>query len=163
MKYMGLLLMGLLVAQVSWANPTWVKQPDFRRLEFDETVFYKNKHCYEIDMAYFNDCQIAIKLTPQLLIDKQGNITAVHNVNTGDRGLDRQIITALKKGKLTPFVGGNGVAVSGRATLPLNLMFEGMTKKPMNAQNAEMMRQICANDDDCDDEQLKEALKTKGF
>lgn len=159
---MGLLLVGLFMANVSWANPTWVKQPDFQRLEFDETVFYKNKHCYDIDMVYFNDCKIAMKLTPQLLIDKQGNITAVHNVNTGDRGLDRQIITALKKAKLAPFV-VDGVLVSGRATLPLNLMFEDMTKKPINAQNAEMMRQICVSDDDCDDEQLKEALKVKGF
>lgn len=95
MKHMGLLLVGLLMANVSWANPTWVQKPNFGELSVD--TLYENKHCYDIDMAYFNDCKIAMKLTPQLLIDKQGNITAVHNVNTGDRGLDRQIITALKK------------------------------------------------------------------
>ncbi|STZ09643.1 Uncharacterised protein [Moraxella caprae] len=158
MKYTGLLLVGLLMANASWASPTWVQKPNFGELSVD--TLYENKHCYDIDMAYFNDCEAGVTLTPQLFIDKQGNITAVHNVNTGDRGLDRQIITALKKGRLAPFVVG-GVPVSGRATL--GLAFEGMTKKPMNAQNAEMMRQICANDDDCDDEQLKEALKTKGF
>lgn len=160
MKHMGLLLVGLLVAQVSWANPTWVKQPKFEGLS--EELLRESKRCYDIDMAYFNDCEAVVSLTPQLLIDKRGNITAVHNINTGNRELDRQIIIALRRAKLTPFV-VDGVPVSGRAILPLNLGFEGMTKKPMNAKNAEMMRQICVSDDDCDDEQLKEVLKAKGF
>lgn len=160
MKHMGLLLVGLLMANVSWASPTWVQKPNFGELSVE--TLYENKQCYDIDMAYFNDCEVGVTLTPQLFIDKQGNITAVHNVNTGDRSLDRQIIIALRRAKSVPFMVG-GVPVSGRATLPLSLAFGDMEKKPINAQNAQIMRQICVSDDDCDDEQLKEALKAKGF
>lgn len=160
MKHMGLLLVGLFMANASWASPTWVQKPKFGKISAE--ILYANKHCYDIDMAYFNDCKTTMTLTPQLFIDKQGNITAVHNVNTGNKIFDRQIIATLRRAKLTPFV-VDGVPVSGRAILPLKLRFADMEKKPMNVQNAEMMRQICVSDDNCDDEQLKEALKAKGF
>lgn len=153
MKTYLLLMMSVLLAQLTWANNAyWQKLPNWDGISND---FH---YCYDIDMAYFNNCQdITIETTVQLSIDKKGNITHVSNPATGSQQLDRQIIIALKNSKFNPFI-INGEAMAGRAILPLVLDSQPkkITPSPNDIAN---MRTRCMADTACDMDELEHALQ----
>lgn len=58
-----------------------------------------------------------------LTIDANGKITSVSGVNTGDKGLDRQISQALRRARLHPFKSSSGHPMSGTATFSTTVQF----------------------------------------
>ncbi|MDO5050463.1 MAG: hypothetical protein Q4D68_01870 [Moraxella equi] len=58
-----------------------------------------------------------------LTIDANGRITSVSGVNTGDKGLDRQISQALRRARLHPFKSSSGQPMSGTATFSTTVQF----------------------------------------
>ncbi|UYZ67507.1 energy transducer TonB [Moraxella bovis] len=58
-----------------------------------------------------------------LTIDANGKITSVSGVNTGDKGLDRQISQALRRARLHPFKSSSGQPMSGTATFSTTVQF----------------------------------------
>lgn len=153
MKVCLLLMMSVLLVQLTWANNSyWQKPPNWNRLDGYSGA------CYDIDMAYFNNCQdIDINTTVQLSVDKKGNITHVSNPTTGSRQLDRQIIIALKNSKFKPFI-INGEAMAGTAKLPLVLEVSAQKITPSHTDIANM-RTRCMADTACDMDELEHALQ----
>ncbi|WP_066803735.1 energy transducer TonB [Moraxella oblonga] len=154
MKTYLLLMMGVLLAQTTWANSSyWQKPPNWNGLDGYSGV------CYDIDMAYFNhNCKDThINTAVQLTIDSQGNITHVSSPKTGNRSLDRQIIIALKNSKLKPFT-PNGKAVAGTAKLPLILEIPTEKITPSRTDITHMRHQ-CLADTACDMDELEHALQ----
>ena len=58
-----------------------------------------------------------------LTIDANGRITSVSGVNTGDKGLDRQISQALRRARFHPFKSSSGQPMSGTATFSTTVQF----------------------------------------
>lgn len=104
-----------LVSSYALENDVWVKKPNFTNREFQMVQL-----CYDIEMAYFNDCRGSIHIEAVLRINKRGEITHVEGVNTGDRALDRQIVKAFKKARIKPVI-KDGVAVKGMAVVSIRL------------------------------------------
>lgn len=146
-----------LVSSHALANDVWVKKPNFSNLEFD-----KIQLCYDIKMAYFNDCEVFIHMEAVLHINKRGKITHVEGVNTGDEVLDWRIVRALKKARMKPVI-KDGVALEGTAIMPIRLRIKERPHKIKvdNSNVANLLRIICANDDKCDQDELEMALKQK--
>lgn len=132
-----------------------VKKPNFSKV-------YLERHCYDIDMAYFNDCQV-LKVTIQsvLEVDEKGKVTSVSMTSTGNRSLDSQIRLALRQAQFSPVA--DGVAMQRTASLPINLRMSAPNKKPINVENANLLRQICANNDKCNQNELEAELAKRNL
>lgn len=148
-----------LVSSYALENDVWVKKPNFTNLEFQMVQL-----CYDIEMAYFNDCRGSIHIEAVLRINKRGEITHVEGVNTGDRALDRQIVKVLKKARIKPVI-KDGVALKGTATVPIHLRIANKPHKIKvdNSNVADLLRTICANDDQCDQNQLESELAKRNL
>lgn len=148
-----------LVSSYALANDVWVKKPNFTNLEFQ-----KAQLCYDIKMAYFNDCKGFIHMEAVLHINKRGKITHVEGVNTGDEVLDWHIVRAFKKARMKPVI-KDGVALKGTAIMPIRLRIAERPHKIKvdNSNVANLLRRICANDDNCDQNQLESELAKRNL
>lgn len=113
-------------------------------------------------MPYFNDCQaLALSIWSVLQVDEQGRITNVSIASTGNRSLDSQIRLALRQAQFSPIA--DGVAMQRTASLPINLRMSAPNKKPINVENANLLRQICANNDKCNQNELEAELANRNL
>lgn len=133
-----------------------IKKPNFSKV-------YLERHCYDIDMAYFNDCQV-LKVTIQsvLEVDEKGKVTSVSMTSTGNRSLDSQIRLALRQAQFSPDE-HDGVATQRTASFPIALLISASDKEPVNTEKAKLLRQICANNDKCDQNQLEGELAKRNL
>ena len=132
------------------------KKPNFSNVSIDQ-------HCYDIDMPYFNDCQaLAFNIQPVLQVDEKGRVTALSVASTGNRSLDSQIRLALRETQFSP-VAHDGVVTQRTASFTINVRMSAPDKEPINAENATLLRQICANDNKCDQNQLESELAKRNL
>lgn len=147
-----LLALSLLMATTAWANPAvvMIKKPDFSNL------VNENSRCYDIDMAYFNQCDIKIKVV--FNISPSGRVTQVFIDDQGnqlDRTLHRELRSQLLRARFAP------VSESARAVLPLSLHHQKLSV--LSQETADELRNACTTDDACDNVQLEMALQKTGF
>lgn len=158
--FLTALLLGL-TSSYAMANIIWVKKPDFSYIDYDN-IGLQQRMCYDIKMAYFNDCEpLTVRVNAVLHVNKKGGVTRVDGVNTGDKNLDWYIIKALKRAQLKPFM-KDGVAVKGKITMPIHLELRELNAKRSPIYHTDTLRDICAKDDKCDSDELENALKRYG-
>lgn len=158
--FLTALLLGL-TSSYAMANIIWVKKPDFSYIDYDN-IGLQQRMCYDIEMAYFNDCEpLTVRVNAVLHVNKKGGVTRVDGVNTGDKNLDWYIIKALKRAQLKPFM-KDGVAVKGEITIRIHLELRELNAKRSPIYHTDALRDICAKDDKCDSDELENALKQRG-
>lgn len=160
MKRLFVVLAALLLSLLSsyaMAQDIWVKRPNFSNVEFEP-----DQLCYDIDMAYFNDCEPRMfHINALLHANEQGKITHVKGIDTGHKDLDRHIIRVLRTAQIKPFM-KDGMPVSGAMPLPINLQFYKVDKSHIGNNEIDLLRDICTKDDRCDLNELENALKKYG-
>lgn len=141
-----------LVSSYALENDVWIKKPSFSHIE--------SKGCHRL-----HDCQNSqLHIKAVLHVNKRGKVTRVEGVNTGDRALDRHIVRAFKKARIKPVI-KDGVALKGTATVPIHLRIANKPHKIKvdNSNVADLLRTICANDDNCDQNQLEGELAKRNL
>lgn len=136
----------------------WQKRPDFSSLDLGS-----DGHCYDIDMAYFNNCGRYgdVNIQTLLKVDEKGRIYNVSGVDTGDKYFDKQVVRILKKARVKPFLSQDGVAVKVDVSLPLRLHIVSPVER-VGVGHIGLLRAIChASFGSCNEQELEIALQKK--
>lgn len=163
------LLMILMVMALTMVSPNvmasdvqiqWQKKPNFGNLDLGS-----DGYCYDIDMAYFNDCGMYgyFNIKARLKVDEKGRIYDVAGVDTGDKYFDRQIVQVLKKARIKPVLNQDGVAIKGAVELPLRLYVDSPVER-VGVHHIGLLRAIChASFGSCNKQELEIALQKKAM
>ena len=149
-----LTIMAMLLVNVAIASPAYFKKrPDFSQIEH-----YNNGKCYDIDMAYFKQCDVYIEI--RMTIDKEGKVKRVQDLSRTDKEVFKRVRRLVLRSSFHPFRDEDGQAIESVAYLPIIIYFE---KSYVHPDNVDSLRNLCAKDEACNENELEVILRNRGF
>ncbi|AKG08234.1 hypothetical protein AAX05_02375 [Moraxella bovoculi] len=151
-----LTVMAMFLVNIATASPSpayFKKKPNFSQI-----VYYDNDKCYDINMAYFKQCDVYIKI--RMTIDKEGRVKKVQDLSGADKKLFIRVRGLALRSSFYPFRDEYGQAVEGVVGLPIAIHFQ---KSYVHPDNADSLRKLCAKDEACDENELEVILRNKGL
>lgn len=150
-----LFFLSLLMTALAWANTDDVS-PSHTKMQMGT-----HSRCYDIDMAYFNQCQDII--IAHLSLDKTAKlIKADYDAKPSDTLTPDTIKAVVQKVERTDFTElfspDNSKPI--KVFILIDIMYQ---KQPISAEVAKELLLNCANDKRCNVNELENALQEKGL
>lgn len=108
-----LTIMAIFLANAAIASPDYFK----KRSDFSQIEHYNNGKCYDIDMVYFKQCDVYIKI--RMTTDKEGRVKRVQDLSGTDKELFKRVRGLVYRSSFYPFRDEDGQAIESVADLPI--------------------------------------------